>query len=152
MSNLAERLSMARQSRSEPQEAPPGTRPGPAAARAPRREADPFSGVKGRVHQSLLESLGPRLYDPHLAESELAAQVRATLQQVSDAEQTPLSQSDRTKIAQDVSDDAEAARDRADKARDAQQRGWDPWRPGAARSRRAPRGGTRPRPARARPS
>ncbi|MEO7753768.1 MAG: CpaF family protein [Terracoccus sp.] len=105
MSNLAERLSQARQSRTEPQETPQSNRPGPAAARAPRREADPFAGVKGRVHQSLIESLGPRLYDPHLAESELAAQVRTTLQQVIDAEQTPLSQSDRTKIAQDVSDD-----------------------------------------------
>ena len=105
MSNLAERLSQARQGRSEPQETPQSNRPGPAAARAPRRETDPFAGVKGRVHQSLIESLGPRLYDPHLAESELAAQVRTTLQQVIDAEQTPLSQSDRTKIAQDVSDD-----------------------------------------------
>ncbi len=69
------------------------------------RANDPFAGVKGRVHQALIESLGPRLYDPHLPESELAAQVRATLQETIDAEQTALSQSDRTKIAQEVSDE-----------------------------------------------
>src|SRR3546814_16398239 len=42
---------------------------------------------------------------PHLAEAELAAQVRLTLQDVIDSEQTPLSLADRTRIAQDVSDD-----------------------------------------------
>lgn len=52
-----------------------------------------------------MASLGPRLYDPHLSEQELATQVRSTLQSVIDSEHTPLSQADRTKIAQDVSDD-----------------------------------------------
>jgi pilus assembly protein CpaF len=61
--------------------------------------------VKEGVHQALVDSLGPRLYDPHLSESELAAQVRTTLQRVIDAEQTPLSHADRTRIAQDVADD-----------------------------------------------
>jgi pilus assembly protein CpaF len=70
-----------------------------------RRPQDPYSGVKGRVHQSLIENLGPRLYDPHLPEAELAAQVRQTLQQTIDAEQTPLSHADRTRIAQEVSDE-----------------------------------------------
>lgn len=70
-----------------------------------KRGPDPHAGVKERVHQSLVESLGPRLYDPHLAEAELASQVRATLQEVIDAEQTPLSHADRTRIAQDISDD-----------------------------------------------
>ena len=75
------------------------------AERRNRRGVDPFAGVKDRVHQALVESLGPRLYDPHLAESELASQVRMTLQDVIDSEQTPLSLADRTRIAQDVSDD-----------------------------------------------
>ncbi len=66
---------------------------------------DPFGEVKGRVHQALIETLGPRLYDPHLPEAELAAQVRQTLQQTIDAEQTPLSHADRTRIAQEVSDE-----------------------------------------------
>ncbi|GGB84962.1 CpaF pilus assembly protein, ATPase CpaF [Knoellia flava TL1] len=70
-----------------------------------KRAIDPFAQVKGRVHQALIESLGPRLYDPHLPEAELAAQVRQTLQTTIEAEQTPLSLADRTRIAQEVSDE-----------------------------------------------
>ncbi|MGA8044991.1 MAG: CpaF family protein [Dermatophilaceae bacterium] len=66
---------------------------------------DPFSDLKGRVHENLIDRLGPRLYDPHLPESELAAQVRGTLQEVMDGEETPLSVADRTRIAQEVSDE-----------------------------------------------
>lgn len=100
MTTLADRLDQARQ---RPGALTPSTLPGVGVGR--RRGADPFAPVKERVHQSLVESLGPRLYDPHLSESELAAQVRSTLQQVISSEQTPLSHADRTKIAQDVSDD-----------------------------------------------
>jgi pilus assembly protein CpaF len=69
------------------------------------RVEDPYVKVKSRVHQALIESLGPRLYDPHLEESELAAKVRQTLQTVMSSEETPLSQSDRARIAQEVSDE-----------------------------------------------
>jgi pilus assembly protein CpaF len=72
---------------------------------ARHRTQDPFGDVKGRVHQKLIENLGPRLYDPHLPEVELAAQVRQTLQDTIDAENTPLSHADRTRIAQEVSDE-----------------------------------------------
>ncbi|MFW5470915.1 CpaF family protein [Knoellia sp. CPCC 206435] len=99
--SLADRLDLARRS-SEPTPAA-GTQHGQASNR--RRAVDPFSKVKGRVHQGLIESLGPRLYDPHLPEAELAAQVRHTLQVTIDAEQTPLSHADRTRIAQEVSDE-----------------------------------------------
>ena len=75
-----------------------------AAAAAPKL-VDPFQEVKNRVHQGLIETLGPRLYDPHLPENELAQQVRQTLQQAIDAEQKPLSHADRTRIAQEVSDE-----------------------------------------------
>ena len=99
--SLADRLDSARRSQlpSEPitpTEQRHGTR---------RRTEDPFTAVKGRVHQALIDSLGPRLYDPHLPEAELAAQVRQTLQETIDAEQTPLSHADRTRIAQEVSDE-----------------------------------------------
>ncbi len=66
---------------------------------------DPFAHVKERVHQGLMDDLGPRLYDPHLKESDLAAQVRQTLQEVIATEQTPLSHADRTRISQEVSDE-----------------------------------------------
>ena len=99
--SLADRLDSARRS-AQPTEP---TSPTEARAGGRRRAMDPFSEVKGRVHQALIDSLGPRLYDPHLPEAELAAQVRQTLQETIDAEQTPLSHADRTRIAQEVSDE-----------------------------------------------
>jgi pilus assembly protein CpaF len=101
VTNLADRLDRVRQLPNGVAAAVPDERVRHRRARG----ADPFAGVKSRVHQALVESLGPRLYDPHLSENELASRVRATLQQVIDSEQTPLSHADRTKIAQDVSDD-----------------------------------------------
>jgi pilus assembly protein CpaF len=101
MSTLADRLNRARQAELPPAQTSTASR----SQRSKRRGRDPFEAVKNRVHQSLIESLGPRLYDPHLTESELATQVRATLQEVLESEPTPLSHADRTKIAQDVSDD-----------------------------------------------
>ncbi|MFC6703972.1 CpaF family protein [Flexivirga alba] len=100
MTNLAARIDLARQAQTG---APPDPAPLPGARR--RRTRDVFAPVKDRVHQALMERLGPRLYDPNLPEAELAAQVRATLQSVIDAEQTPLSHADRTRIAQEISDD-----------------------------------------------
>ena len=101
MSSLADRLDQARQLQ--------GAFGQPAAAikstNGRRRGVDPFAEVKERVHASLVDTLGPRLYDPHLSEAELASQVRSTLQDVIDSEQTPLSHADRTRISQDVSDD-----------------------------------------------
>jgi pilus assembly protein CpaF len=107
MSNLADRLEAARQAQAIPTygQAPPSYAQSRSRGAAKRRGVDPFARVKERVHQALVDSLGPRLYDPHLPESELAAQVRATLQQVLDSEQSPLSLADRTRIAQDISDD-----------------------------------------------
>src|SRR6476660_55695 len=69
------------------------------------RIVDPFAAVKASVHQALLDSWGPQLYDPHLDQSELESKVRHTLQEVIDQEETPLSLSDRTRIAQEVSDE-----------------------------------------------
>ncbi len=98
--SLADRLDSARRSH-----IPTTPTVGPERSSSRRRVLDPFADVKGRVHQALIDSLGPRLYDPHLPEAELATQVRQTLQETIDAEQTPLSQADRTRIAQEVSDE-----------------------------------------------
>ena len=105
MSSLADRLDAARRAQVYAVHDQVPTFDTEREQRRNRRGVDPFAGVKDRVHQALVESLGPRLYDPHLAESELASQVRMTLQDVIDSEQTPLSLADRTRIAQDVSDD-----------------------------------------------
>ena len=69
------------------------------------RIVDPFAAVKASVHQALLDSLGPQLYDPHLDQAELETKVRHTLQEVIDSEETPLSLADRTRIAQEVADE-----------------------------------------------
>jgi pilus assembly protein CpaF len=73
----------------------------PAAARL----RDPFARVKASVHQALMESLGPQLYDPHLEQSELELRVRQTLQSVISSESTPLAAADRNRIAQEVADE-----------------------------------------------
>lgn len=100
MSNLADRLDRARIA-SEPMPEARTRR----AAPGQRKGRDPFADVKSRVHQEMLTTLGPRLYDPNMSELELATQVRATLQAVLESEDRPLSQADRTRIAQEVSDD-----------------------------------------------
>ena len=69
------------------------------------RARDPFAEVKASVHQALLDSLGPKLYDPHLEQSELEQRVRQTLQGVLEAEEAPLSSSDRARVAQEVADE-----------------------------------------------
>jgi pilus assembly protein CpaF len=73
----------------------------PAAARL----RDPFARVKASVHQALMESLGPQLYDPHLKQSDLEVRVRQTLQSVISSEHTPLAAADRNRIAQEVADE-----------------------------------------------
>jgi pilus assembly protein CpaF len=70
-----------------------------------RAVIDPLAAVKERVHQGLIESLGPQLYDPHLQQSELEQRVRVALQEVLETENTPLSTADRTRITQEVADE-----------------------------------------------
>ena len=70
-----------------------------------RRSTDPFAELKRTVHQTLLESIGPQLYDSRLTQSELEQRVRLTLSEVLAADDTPLTVSDRARIAQDIADD-----------------------------------------------
>jgi len=93
--SLADRLDQARRSQE------PVTIPGHGNA----MPLDPFAQVKESVHQGLIDSLGPQLYDPHLLQSELEQRVRLALQTVLEGENTPLSTADRTRIAQEVADE-----------------------------------------------
>jgi pilus assembly protein CpaF len=95
--SLAERLEQGRQSR----ETVNGSEPQP----GPVHVVDPYAKVKASVHQGLIDSLGPQLYDPHLKQSDLEQRVRLTLQTVLENESTPLSASDRTRISQEVADE-----------------------------------------------
>jgi pilus assembly protein CpaF len=95
--SLAERLDQARRS--------PELSTATDSLVAPTRAHDPFAEVKESVHAALLESLGPQLYDPHLERSDLEQRVRTSLLAVLEAENTPLSSSDRSRIAQEVADE-----------------------------------------------
>jgi pilus assembly protein CpaF len=95
--SLAERLEQGRQGREKGKGAEPTA--------VPVRVVDPFAKVKESVHQGLIDSLGPQLYDPHLKQSDLEQRVRLTLQTVLEGESTPLSAADRTRISQEVADE-----------------------------------------------
>jgi pilus assembly protein CpaF len=100
--SLTDRLEQAR--RSQPTAAN-GHLPPAGAGHAAARVRDPFAHVKASVHQALMDSLGPQLYDPHLEQSELELRVRQTLQSVINSENTPLAAADRNRIAQEVADE-----------------------------------------------
>jgi pilus assembly protein CpaF len=102
--SLADRLAAARLDRVS--NAPVDRESGDAlAGKKVSKHVDPFAHVKQVVHQQLLETLGPHLYDARMTQTELESKVRATLQEVLSHEETPLTNADRTRIAQEVSDD-----------------------------------------------
>ncbi|GAA3626078.1 CpaF family protein [Kineosporia mesophila] len=100
--SLADRLAQARLERTDL--TPAGRTSRPQAPR-PRRRADPFADLRRTVHVTLLESLGPKLYDSRLSQPELEQRVRTTLQEVLQAGQIPLTVTDRARIAQEIADD-----------------------------------------------
>jgi pilus assembly protein CpaF len=104
--SLADRLAAAKRERGvAPAEAALGDGEFSPAAPRIRRTADPFAELKRTVHQTLLDNLGPKLYDSRLTQSELEQKVRQTLQEVLAQEETPLTVADRAKIAQEIADD-----------------------------------------------
>jgi pilus assembly protein CpaF len=84
---------------------PPGAKASTDVPRRAARNADPFAGVKRSVHQGLLESLGPKLYDAHLDQGLLEQQVTRTLQTVLQRDDTPMTAADRARVAQEVADE-----------------------------------------------
>jgi pilus assembly protein CpaF len=103
--SLSDRLAAARRDRVDVSETESDERDALATTTRASRHVDPFAHVKQVVHQQLLETLGPKLYDSRLTQSDLEAKVRATLQEVLAQEETPLTTADRTRVAQEVSDD-----------------------------------------------
>ena len=81
----------------------PTVDPGNRLRRAGRK--DPFADLKREVHQSLLETLGPQLYDARLSPSELEHRVRQTLQEVLAGGEVPLTGADRTRLTSEIADD-----------------------------------------------
>ena len=106
---LTDRLAAAQRARTESQE--PSTEKSPATTSAAPAKAgrvnkrDPFEDVKRAVHAQLVASLGPKLYDVHMTQSELESNVRLALQGAVAATEVVMSGADRTRITQEISDD-----------------------------------------------
>jgi pilus assembly protein CpaF len=66
---------------------------------------DPFADVKSAVHAELVKTLGPKLYDVDMTQSELEVQVRGALQTAVATTDRPMSGSDRRRITQEIADD-----------------------------------------------
>jgi pilus assembly protein CpaF len=85
--------------------------PAGAAENATRRllaagqQSDRFDAIKASVHSELLKQLGPQLYESDLDAKELDHAVRSVLQDVIAAQDRPLSNSDRQRVIQEISDD-----------------------------------------------
>ncbi len=79
---------------------------GAAANTALAGRRDPaLDDIRHRVHTSLIEELGPILYDKRLGEDELRKKVHDALHAAISMERTPLSAADKAQLIQDVSDD-----------------------------------------------
>src|SRR4051794_40625445 len=108
--SLADRLAQARRDRTPVLQEPSAAPNDPTGQGMPvrtRRQPnnDPFGELKRQVHQALLDTLGPKLYDARLTQSEMEQRVRQTLHEVLATREMPLTSADRAKIAQEISDD-----------------------------------------------
>jgi len=100
--SLYERLSKARTGSPETMPVADGD---PFAAETVQRIVDPLEALKRKIHQSLLQALGPKLYDLNMTAEQLEFRVRQKLQEVLEEEDTPLSAADRTRLIAETTDD-----------------------------------------------
>ncbi|GIH08922.1 type II secretion system protein E [Rhizocola hellebori] len=70
-----------------------------------RRAYDPLAAVRKRAHQALLELLGPQLYETVDSDTELDKRVREALPGVLNAEETPLTATDRALAYRQILDE-----------------------------------------------
>ena len=66
---------------------------------------DPMAHLKARIHESLVSHLGPRLYASDLDTKDLEQAVRDAVLNTIEAENIPLSTTDRMRLIQQVADD-----------------------------------------------
>jgi pilus assembly protein CpaF len=103
MSSLSERLSAKRDTEIIRTEATKTLGQRVHAQETPQQ--DPFQRLKERLHEALLESLGPRMYTNDLQPRELEQAVRDTVLGIIETENLPLTVADRTRVMQEVADD-----------------------------------------------
>ncbi|WP_238343119.1 CpaF family protein [Nocardioides cynanchi] len=84
--------------------APPST----TALRVGRRgnaETERLEELKHEVHSELLKELGPQLYDANMDQAELDKRVRSVLGTLMSSQERPISNADRNRLTQEISDD-----------------------------------------------
>lgn len=69
------------------------------------RQPNSFNSLKKKIHQGLLQALGPKLYDLNITTDELESRVREKLAEVLAQEPTPLSAADRKRLVAEAIDD-----------------------------------------------
>ncbi|HET7430668.1 MAG TPA: CpaF family protein [Nocardioides sp.] len=74
-------------------------------ARRGSAEHDRLEQLKQDVHAELLKQLGPQLYDANLDQAELDQRVRTVLAQLMSSQERPISNADRNRLTQEISDD-----------------------------------------------
>jgi pilus assembly protein CpaF len=74
-------------------------------ARRGNAEHDRLEELKQDVHTELLKQLGPQLYDANLDQADLDQRVRAVLSQLMSSQDRPISNADRNRLTQEISDD-----------------------------------------------
>ncbi|MDQ3627892.1 MAG: CpaF family protein [Actinomycetota bacterium] len=73
--------------------------------RASAPTTDKHADLKAQVHRVLLSTLGPKLYDSELSDTELEAMVREALADAMATHEQPLTSTDRQRLTQEISDD-----------------------------------------------
>src|SRR2546423_1056935 len=70
-----------------------------------RSVGDPIAEVRKRIHRSLLEILGPKLYEESGSDEDLARRVRETVNSLLSRDETPMAGTDKARIAREVADE-----------------------------------------------
>ncbi len=105
--SLSERLNSQQPGAAPPPGAgPPAAAPVPGGMVAtPMRQNAAATELRHRIHQQLIEELGPILFDQRLSEEDLRRRVQERLHTSVASERVPLSAADKARLIQDVSDD-----------------------------------------------
>ena len=101
--SLSERINS--QQSGGPGQPNPPTSAGNALAATPPRQDAAGTELRHRVHQQLIDELGPILFDRRLSEDDLRRRVNDQLHAAIAQERVPLSAADKARLIQDVSDD-----------------------------------------------
>jgi pilus assembly protein CpaF len=85
--------------------AAPATGPVTPGTATPMRQDAAATELRHRIHQQLIDELGPILFDRRLSEDDLRRRVHDQLHSAIAMERVPLSAADKARLIQDVSDD-----------------------------------------------